>query len=734
MEAKKDGRMHARDWAIVLVVTLLYAALALWNLGDTKAAQNGYVTQISNEQITFDFGETESLSTMQFYSYSLTRELTAVSIEGSLDGQTWFDFESQTRSGKKPSYGYSSEFCWQDALLWQTSARYVRITVPNADVVFFEMAFTQSDGGRLLPVQVTSTASGVPSESTTGTKMGGTDLRALFDEQELVPERSTFMNSTYFDEIYHARSAYEMLHGLPIYETTHPPLGKMIIEACIAVLGMTPFAWRLPGTLAGVLMLPLLYAMAKLLFRRRSVAIFALLAFTFECMHFSQTRIATIDSFVLLFILAMFYFLFRYVLAPDAPDVPDATRAVRASGLSSNPNAAAAECAGTGANEVPTARAVRVESSSGAGRLDATRTQGVAKLRFRSLHACDLLCAGVAMGLACATKWIGFYAAVGAVIVLFGYWIRLGIAARGSKAFWRWWGKTAGLCVLFFLVIPFCIYFASFAQYYTAVSTALSQFWNEQVSMLSYHTQLVDKHYYSSSWYEWPLDWMPMLWYSAKDVTGNTVSAINTMGNPIVWWTGLVAMEILIVHALVRLVKYLRARYSARVVHRTPEDAQGAADAQSVVGVQGAADAQGATARSDLAQTAERDDVCVQSDAPTPRARRSLRFPYEVRVAWLIAVGYLCLYVPWMLVPRLTFIYHYFACTPFLVLALVYLLRCGMASRSARLRRAAPIVAVVLLVVIAFVFALFYPVLSGLWVPKGYIAFTRWLPWWIIWC
>ncbi len=34
------------------------------------------------------------------------------------------------------------------------------------------------------------------------------------------------MNSSYFDEIYHARTALEHIENVYPYEITHPPLGK----------------------------------------------------------------------------------------------------------------------------------------------------------------------------------------------------------------------------------------------------------------------------------------------------------------------------------------------------------------------------------------------------------------------------------------------------------------------------------------------------------------------------
>lgn len=43
-----------------------------------------------------------------------------------------------------------------------------------------------------------------------------------------MPQAPSYYNGTYFDEIYHARTAYEMREGMSIYEWTHPPLGKYL--------------------------------------------------------------------------------------------------------------------------------------------------------------------------------------------------------------------------------------------------------------------------------------------------------------------------------------------------------------------------------------------------------------------------------------------------------------------------------------------------------------------------
>ena len=134
----------------------------------------------------------------------------------------------------------------------------------------------------------------------------------LFDESDLYPERYSFRNSMYFDEIYHARTAYEFLHGLPTYENTHPPLGKIFIALGVAIFGMNPFGWRIMGTLFGIAMLPFIYLLGKKMTRNTPAAALACFLFAFDFMHFTQTRIATIDVYITFFVIAMYYFMYYY--------------------------------------------------------------------------------------------------------------------------------------------------------------------------------------------------------------------------------------------------------------------------------------------------------------------------------------------------------------------------------------------------------------------------------------
>ena len=135
----------------------------------------------------------------------------------------------------------------------------------------------------------------------------------LTDEQERFCPEYDFRNSSYFDEIYHARTAWEHLNNVYPYEISHPPLGKLIISLGIALFGMTPFGWRFSGTLFGVLMTPIMYVFLKKLFGSTRSAAAGTLVFASDFMHLVQTRIATIDTYSVFFILLMYLFMYIYI-------------------------------------------------------------------------------------------------------------------------------------------------------------------------------------------------------------------------------------------------------------------------------------------------------------------------------------------------------------------------------------------------------------------------------------
>ena len=95
------------------------------------------------------------------------------------------------------------------------------------------------------------------------------------------------------------------------------------------------------------------------------------------------------------------------------------------------------------------------------------------------------------------------------------------------------------------------------------------------------------------------------------------------------------------------------------------------------------------------------------------------------RAAFLL-VGYLAELLPWVLVPRLTFAYHYFPSALFLVLCLSYVLALLRENESAWRSRGLFLVGGAVLL-----FVLFFPELNGLEIRSDLAELLlRWFPSW----
>ena len=279
---RPKSAFRRRDAIALGIITLVYAVAAFAGLGDTDAPQSFHEFK-SGESVTVDLGQVRDIDSITIYSGLNTG---SYRIEASDDGESWFDLTSFEQN-------YVALFKWNDVELDELrlgAARYLRLTAAG-EVWLGEMAVRC--GGELVG--------------------SSSDAPELFDEQNTVPEYQHYINSTYFDEIYHARTAFENLEGVYPYEISHPPLGKLIIAIGISLFGMTPFGWRFSGALIGVLMLPVMYMLLKRMFASTRICACATAIFAFDFMHFAQTRIATIDSYAVFFILLMYLFMYMYI-------------------------------------------------------------------------------------------------------------------------------------------------------------------------------------------------------------------------------------------------------------------------------------------------------------------------------------------------------------------------------------------------------------------------------------
>ncbi len=307
-------RMTLKDWIVMLALTLVYAVIAFTNLGSLDIPTTFYTTQETGDEIVVELAEPYEISMIKYYTSFGNGVL---SLYYSEDGEGYTQLETMTQTDELDDEGYYiyaeepvelvhdaiDMYEWQFVNIDSFTAKYITIRVDVPDIQMLEMAFCDSSGAPLPVVSV---------EDNNYSAMRGNPALAMFDEQDLVPVMTSYMGEMYFDEVYHARTAYEQILHMNPYEITHPPLGKTILGLGIRIFGMNPFGWRVMGALFGVLMLPLMYILAKRMLKKTLYAFIPTFLFAVDFMHFTQTRMATIDSYSVFFIMAMYLFMYIY--------------------------------------------------------------------------------------------------------------------------------------------------------------------------------------------------------------------------------------------------------------------------------------------------------------------------------------------------------------------------------------------------------------------------------------
>lgn len=290
-----------KDKIIMTVITVIYSFFALYNLGNLNYPETSDRIGLNKPSMVFELEEEASLSKINFY---LGHE--------NINKSNALEIKTYDVSGNKTfekTITNANVFCWESC---QVDSFAKRIEFISDSLSLYEIGIF-SENGELLPV------------------INGPD--ELFDEQEKVPFAPSYRDGTYFDEIYHARTAYELIHKLPIYEWTHPPLGKELISLGISIFGMSPFGWRIIGTLFGIFMIPILYIFSKKLFGITWISALSAIVFSSDFMHFSQTRIATIDVYVTFFIMLMYLFMYKYIDEYDDSSLKKSLLALAFSGF-----------------------------------------------------------------------------------------------------------------------------------------------------------------------------------------------------------------------------------------------------------------------------------------------------------------------------------------------------------------------------------------------------------------
>jgi len=90
-----------------------------------------------------------------------------------------------------------------------------------------------------------------------------------------------------------------------------------------------------------------------------------------------------------------------------------------------------------------------------------------------------------------------------------------------------------------------------------------------------------------------------------------------------------------------------------------------------------------------------------------------------------VIIGLLAQFLPWVLVPRGTYIYHYFASVPFLILGTVLMLDALCRSKP----RTGLVATVILLTISTAMFIVLFPYASGVLSPVAWMDMIRNYPW-----
>ena len=90
-----------------------------------------------------------------------------------------------------------------------------------------------------------------------------------------------------------------------------------------------------------------------------------------------------------------------------------------------------------------------------------------------------------------------------------------------------------------------------------------------------------------------------------------------------------------------------------------------------------------------------------------------------------VSIAFAAQYVPWMLVPRSMFIYHYFASVPFIIIATM-MANEWLKQKNWKWRKPA---LAALMIAALVLFVAFYPLMSGTPVARSYAMYLRWFNW-----
>lgn len=472
------------DIITIVLLSLIFFSVAITNLGATQVPSNS-VTITPNPTSTpqaaiITLENATFVNKIYFYIKCCQNNNDTMTI---YTGQPDSWYERDTLVTDFP-YVYMS---WRTLTVYQTT-QYIRLEFASStSIELNEIAILDQDNQM------------VPIASIISEDDNGKDYTFLIDEQDIVTLPNTYMTETMFDEVYFTKTAQQYLNRQWPYEWTHPPLGKIIISAGIAVFGLNPFGWRIMGVLFGTLMIPVIFLLGKKMFDSYIGGFSAAFLFTFDFLHFSEARLGITDTYVVFFSLLSHLFFFIYL-------------------------------------------------------------SGVVKKGLKNTSVVSLFLSFVFFSLGFATKWLVLFGFLGGLMMLVALRFSEVVRSKGdfSNKLYTLFDHPYAYVVAF-VFVSLCLYFVTYVPDMLAGRTLMNVF-EVQGAMYSYHAGPIGlDHPYSSPGWSWPIIGRPV-WLYVSNLPGDLRSSVSLFGNPAVWWVGFAAIVALTGFAVYRVVVGLKSR------------------------------------------------------------------------------------------------------------------------------------------------------------------------------
>lgn len=286
------------DWLLCGIVTLLYAALSFYHLGNFKQDPVWYGDG-AGKQINIIFDKPTVVSKIGLYGCGINDSSTQLSL---VDQNDKIINIHEIRNNINSSSS-SCELIYvvnnQNKMLGYK----IKVIVPT--IIINKVYVFDKDGNF-----INNYSYNYNNDSKLDNPEGIFHATKLFAMNNVV-------GNMVFDEKYYALAAYNYTIGKFDINTAHPQLSELLIAIGIKTFGMSPFGWRIIPNLFGIMLLPLIYLFALRLFKRRFIAFLAMLFIATDFMHFTLSRLAVIEPIVVFFNVLTYYYLWVYISQRD---------------------------------------------------------------------------------------------------------------------------------------------------------------------------------------------------------------------------------------------------------------------------------------------------------------------------------------------------------------------------------------------------------------------------------